>query len=112
MITHLVCEILIVGAGLAGLAAGYDLACKGYDVKIVEAENRVGGRVFTHHSGDGIHFEEGPFAFGNEEQPLWNYVQEFNLPLIKYPSMQPKFCFQGYEGSLNQKIFFLEEKEI
>lgn len=111
MITHFVCEVLIVGAGLAGLAAGYDLVSKGYDVKIVEAENRVGGRVFTHHLVDGNHFEEGPFAFGNGEQPLWDYVHEFNLPFIKHPPMQRRFYFQGYEGTFNQKGFFLEGKE-
>ncbi|MBV9480110.1 MAG: FAD-dependent oxidoreductase [Acidobacteria bacterium] len=40
-------DIIIVGAGVAGLAAACDLAQAGLAVHIVEARNRIGGRVFT-----------------------------------------------------------------
>lgn len=36
-------RVIIVGAGFAGLAAAYDLACKGYGVTVLEKENEVGG---------------------------------------------------------------------
>ena len=42
-------DVVIIGAGVAGLAAGADLASKGHSVLILEARDRVGGRVWTRH---------------------------------------------------------------
>ena len=40
-------KVLIVGAGIAGLVAGYRLSQTGVPVDIVEARNRIGGRIYT-----------------------------------------------------------------
>ena len=40
-------QVLVVGAGLAGLAAARDLILNGAQVTIVDARNRIGGRVLT-----------------------------------------------------------------
>ena len=40
-------KVLVVGAGIAGLVAAYRLSQAGVPVDIVEARNRVGGRMFT-----------------------------------------------------------------
>ncbi|HVR96622.1 MAG TPA: FAD-dependent oxidoreductase [Thermoanaerobaculia bacterium] len=40
-------EVLIVGAGIAGLTAGYRLTQKGVPVRILEAQNRTGGRMHS-----------------------------------------------------------------
>ena len=40
-------KVIIVGAGISGLVAGYDLTIAGYDVTILEARDRIGGRVLT-----------------------------------------------------------------
>ncbi len=37
----------MIGAGFSGLAAAHELVAAGYDVTVVEARNRVGGRVIT-----------------------------------------------------------------
>jgi monoamine oxidase len=42
-------DVIIVGAGVAGLAAAAKLADAGVDVLVVEARDRIGGRVYTHH---------------------------------------------------------------
>ena len=51
-------SVVIVGAGLAGLVAAYDLEALGWDVTVVEARDRVGGRVWTLRSP----FEGGQYA--------------------------------------------------
>jgi monoamine oxidase len=38
-------RVVIIGAGMAGLVAGFELARQGHDPVILEAQNRVGGRV-------------------------------------------------------------------
>ena len=47
-------HVIIVGAGLAGLSAAYELTEVGHDVDIVEMQNRVGGRVKTLREKDGF----------------------------------------------------------
>ncbi len=45
-------KVVILGAGLAGLAVAYELERAGYDCSIIEASKRVGGRVLTLRHGD------------------------------------------------------------
>jgi monoamine oxidase len=40
-------EVIVIGAGIAGLAAARDLSIDGYDVLVLEARNRIGGRIRT-----------------------------------------------------------------
>ena len=52
-------DILIVGAGLTGLTAGFYITKQGKTVAIVEKQNRVGGQIQTFEE-DGFIFEKGP----------------------------------------------------
>ena len=45
-------SIIVLGAGLGGLTAAYELRKAGYDVKVLEFQNRGGGRSWTLNSGD------------------------------------------------------------
>src|SRR5690348_17008363 len=47
-------RIVILGAGIAGLTAGYELLKAGYEVIILEANQRAGGRSYTVRRGDAI----------------------------------------------------------
>ncbi|MEU9125213.1 FAD-dependent oxidoreductase [Streptomyces sp. NPDC048506] len=48
-------EVLVLGAGVAGLAAAYELSLLGYRVTVLEAERRVGGRNRTVRRGDELY---------------------------------------------------------
>ena len=56
-------EILIVGAGIAGLSAGQKLKRNGYDVRIIEARTRIGGRVFPRQIGANLLDEDDAKKF-------------------------------------------------
>ena len=60
-------KIVVIGAGLAGLAAAYELVEAGYDVTILEARNRAGGRILTLRApfADGLHAEAGAMFAGS-----------------------------------------------
>ena len=82
-------RVIIVGAGLAGLSAGYELARVGHDVTILEAQARPGGRVRTLRESfaDGQYAEAGAARIPLDHNLTLKYVKLFNLPLDPmYPS--------------------------
>ena len=76
-------RILIVGGGFAGLAAAYELSAAGYDVRVFEARNRVGGRVVSFHDlAPGKTVEGGAELIGSNHPTWLSYQQKFNLDLL------------------------------
>jgi len=45
-------DVIVIGAGMAGLTAARALAEAGLKVLIIEAQDRIGGRIWTKHIGD------------------------------------------------------------
>lgn len=76
-------KVLIVGAGLAGLSAGWELTRAGHDVTILEAQLRPGGRVLTLREpfSDGLYSEAGATDIPNTHDLTLRYTHEFDLPL-------------------------------
>lgn len=77
-------SVLVVGAGLAGLAAARDFAARGYDVKVLEASDRPGGRILTLRSPwhDGLFVEAGAMHVVGDPDLLQLFT-EMNVELEK-----------------------------
>src|SRR5205085_10518548 len=76
-------RVAVIGAGFAGLSCAYQLATAGYDVTVIEARDRIGGRVLSF--GDlvpGKNVEGGGELIGSNH-PTWvAYAKEFGLEFL------------------------------
>jgi monoamine oxidase len=76
-------QVIVAGAGLAGLSAGYDLARAGAAVTLVDARFRAGGRVHTCREFDANqHGELGGEFIEPEHKEIVALCRRFDLSLI------------------------------
>lgn len=78
-------SVLVAGAGLAGLAAAHDLLQLGATVTLVDARDRVGGRVWTIRGGfaDGQHAEAGGDLIDEAQHEIRALAAEYSLKLTR-----------------------------
>src|SRR5437762_13750806 len=78
-------SVLVAGAGLAGLAAARDLLTLGAEVTVVEARDRVGGRVWTLRDGfvEQQHAEAGGDMIDEEQTEIRHLAGELGLELTR-----------------------------
>jgi monoamine oxidase len=72
-------EILIIGAGLTGIYLAYLLKAIGKEFVLVEARNRVGGRIWTKSATNGARLEMGATWFGRQHTTLRALISELGL---------------------------------
>lgn len=81
-------RVVVVGAGFAGLTAAYELKSAGYDVTVIEARDRVGGRVLSFNPDNKNAFIAGKNMEGGGElvgsnHPTWvAYADRFKLEFL------------------------------
>lgn len=90
-------QVLVIGAGASGLSAAYHLKMAGINVKILEARNRVGGRVHSIEFGSEQILMDlgaswihglGPGAWGDKSwdgklNPIYQLAQDLNIKTTK-----------------------------
>ena len=90
-------KVVILGAGIAGLVSAYELRRAGYDVTVIEARDRVGGRSWTirgretvrqvdrplqqSNFSDGLYFNAGPARIPSTHHLILGYARRFGVPL-------------------------------
>ncbi len=81
-------RVVVVGAGLAGLTAALDLRDAGWDVVVLEARGRVGGRVHTLREPftDGLHAEGGGESIDDNHDRIQAMVKRFGLATEARPA--------------------------
>lgn len=75
-------SVIIIGAGLTGLLTAYRLQELGFDVKVLEARDRIGGRIHTLQSGN-TKVEMGATWFNDSHFHLLDVVEEFKVPFFE-----------------------------
>lgn len=75
-------DVIVLGAGLAGLSAARDLTAAGADVRVLEARNRAGGRVDQTALPDGRLMQLGGEVVGPSHTAYTQLVDELGLTLV------------------------------
>lgn len=99
--------VIIVGAGVAGLTAGYLLARKGFKIVVIEKEDRVGGLARSFYY-DNFFFDIGPHRFHTDDKAVQAFVEEvLGENKIVLPRSSGVWMFEAYhDWPLNWEIIF------
>ncbi|OQE21229.1 hypothetical protein PENSTE_c012G09455 [Penicillium steckii] len=78
-------DVVVIGAGFSGLQAAYTAKQAGLSVSVIEARDRVGGKIWSVPLASGRGFAELGGAWVNDSlQPrVWAYAQKFGLEVVK-----------------------------
>lgn len=95
-------KITILGAGLSGLLTAYLLQNKGFDIEIIEARNRIGGRIHTINS-DTAQVEMGATWFNDIHVNFINLLSELELGYFEQ-FMQGSSYFEPFSAAPAQEI--------
>jgi monoamine oxidase len=95
--------VLVLGAGLAGMVAAYELTKAGYKVQVLEFQNRPGGRNYSVRGGDkiaevggatqtvgfapGNYLNPGPWRIPHHHRTLLHYCKQFGVELEPFIQM-------------------------
>src|SRR5271157_4975588 len=75
-------RVVVVGAGLAGLTAAVDLASAGAEVTVLEARDRVGGRMHGVPVSESVSADAGAAYLGVRHTELLALLQEHGLGVV------------------------------
>ncbi len=106
-------RVLVLGAGISGLVVGHELGKLGYDVRILEARDRVGGVNQSIRGGhtetdldgrtqrctfdEGLYVNAGPWRIRNGDAGVLGYCRELGVPLEIFVNENDE-SFLYYEG--------------
>lgn len=113
-------HVIILGAGLAGMSAAYELNKLGYQYTILEARNRSGGRCWsvrknssntetgnitqTANFDEGLYYNAGPSRIPHHHQLTLHYCKELKVPIQVYNNVnESAYYFSEGKGSLSNK---------
>ena len=102
-------DIVVIGAGAAGLATTNYLTQKGKSVICIEADNRIGGRAYTDNSIFGVPYDLGAhWIESSTKNPYKIYGEKNKNEFNVYPEGEEKYAF--YEE--DKRLIWPEDKEV
>lgn len=75
-------DVVVVGAGLSGLRAAALLKRQGYSVVVLEASDRVGGRLKPFFDASGVVWDMGGQWVGPQQHRMHTLLREYNIPTV------------------------------
>ena len=95
-------DVLVIGAGLSGMNAARTLKSEGYNVRILEASNRYGGRVMTLDDIEGSP-DAGGLQVGGGYAHFKTLADEMNVDLEPFPAADTSLCISIGGSQLAKK---------
>jgi monoamine oxidase len=98
-------RVVIIGAGMAGLVAAHELKRQGHEVVILEAQNRVGGRVYTCRDfAPGLYAEFGAMRIPRSHDLTLEYCEKFGLQMVPFVMGNPRglVCIGGERMTMEE----------
>jgi len=127
-------RIIIIGAGLTGLALAYYLRDSGLNITIIEARSRIGGRILTKETPSGHRIEMGATWLGRKHRQLNELLQELDLGIFEQtlgqtavyepistsppqivtlpPNHDPSYRIKNGSSSLIDKLYLLIKDRV
>ncbi len=101
-------QIVVIGAGIAGLTAAYRLQQAGHEVHVLEARDHVGGRMIT-IEWQGVRFDPGAEFITSADRRLLDLVRQLGVEdkLIKYSEEQTGFNVSVMRGGTVHPVNFM-----
>ncbi len=97
-------DVVVIGAGSAGLSAARTLIAAGKSVVVVEAADRVGGRAYTESSTFGVPFDHGcSWVMGGSNLPYAKMAQDWDFDLLHHANAGEALFVDGERASSAQK---------
>lgn len=113
-------HIIILGAGLAGMTAAYELTKQGYQCTILEARDRSGGRCWSVRKNatntetgseiqksnfdEGLYYNAGPSRIPHHHQLTLHYCKELKVPIQVYNNVnEAAYYYSEGKGPLSNK---------
>ncbi|HZS46703.1 MAG TPA: NAD(P)/FAD-dependent oxidoreductase [Blastocatellia bacterium] len=102
-------DVIIIGAGAAGLAAATELSLAGRRVTIIEARDRIGGRIYTKHENS-IPFpiELGAEFVHGKPPDTWKIIEQARLAAYEVADEH----WTSNDGRLEQREFWSEVEKV
>jgi len=115
-------RVVILGAGIAGLVSAYELKRAGWNVTLLEARDRIGGRVWSLRGGDrivqtgrpdqlcafspGLYFNAGATRLPSRHRTILGYAKTLGVPLevMVNSSRSTKWDFGGRVVTARQAV--------
>lgn len=99
-------DLVVIGAGLSGLQAAYKAQQVGLSTVVIEARDRVGGKIWSVPLASGRGCVELGGAWINDTlQPrVWSYAQRFGLKVVRQ-RLEGKAVMQDSDGSRREFPF-------
>lgn len=98
-------DVVVVGAGAAGLVAARELVRGGLSVIVLEARERIGGRIFTRLHGSGLPIELGAEFVHGKPAEIFSLEADARLELLE---LDDSHCLRDASGLHDMKDFWDE----